>query len=51
MDVTSLFAAEGKRAKSEGIKCHAKTMMSIKADKVIKEIPNMCRFDRTLRDK
>ena len=46
-----LFPAELKRAKAEGTKCHAKTMMSIKADKVIKEIPSMCRLGRTPRDK
>ncbi len=28
-----------------------KTRMSIKSEKSIKEIPNMCRLGRTLRDK
>ena len=34
-----LFASEYKRAKTEGRKCHAKNMMSIKPDKTIKENP------------
>jgi hypothetical protein len=40
-----------KRAKAKGTKCHAKTMMSIKADKTVKEEPSICRVGRTWRDK
>jgi hypothetical protein len=39
-----LFASELKRAKAEGTKCHAKTMMSIKADKTIQEKTSMCKM-------
>jgi hypothetical protein len=42
-----------KKGENRGYKleCHAKNMMSIKTDKVIKEIPSMCHLGRTLRDK
>ena len=47
-----LFAAELKKGNTEGTKCHDKTMMSIKADKTMKENPSMyCFLGRTLRDK
>jgi hypothetical protein len=46
-----LFASEEKREKTEGTKCHAKTMMSIKADKNVKEKPSMCRLGKTWRQK
>ena len=46
-----LFVAELKRAKSEGTKYHAKTMMSTKADKTVEEKPSMCRLGRTRREK
>jgi hypothetical protein len=38
-----------KRREPEHIKCHAKTMMSITADKTLKKIPTMCRSGRTWR--
>ena len=37
--------------KTEGTKCHTKTMKSIKANKTIKENPGMCHSGRTRRDK
>jgi hypothetical protein len=40
-----------KKGENRGYKYHVKTMMSIKADKNIKEEPNMCRLGRTQRDK
>ncbi len=45
-----LICSRIKREKTEGTKCHAKTMMSIKSDKSVKEIPRMCRLGRTLGD-
>jgi hypothetical protein len=50
-NVNYLFVGELNRTKTEGTKCHDKTMMSIKADKTIKENPSMCHLGRTQRDK
>jgi hypothetical protein len=50
-----LFGADLKRTKTDGTKCHAKTMMSIKADKdypkTIKQNPRKRHSGRTRRDK
>ena len=46
-----LFVPELKRAKTEGTKYHAKTMMSTKADKTVEEKPRMCDLGRTRREK
>jgi hypothetical protein len=35
----------------KGTKCHAKTMMSRKADKTLKGTPSMCRLGRMRRGK
>ncbi len=38
-----------KKARAEDKKCHAKTMMSIKADRSLKETPKTYRLSRTWR--
>ncbi len=35
------------KTRTEGKKCHVKTMMSRKADKTLKQTPNKCRLGRT----
>jgi hypothetical protein len=39
------------KVRTDGKNCHGKTMMSRKSDETLKETPNMCLLDRTLRKK
>jgi hypothetical protein len=52
-DFCCLFASEydKNKTRTEGKKCHTKTMTSRKTDETLKDSPNMCHLGRTLRKK